>query len=66
MAGYGPAIVTLALLESILPQLVQTAESALQSVVALITMVAVASLRGSMVISRRLLRALPCGSVRRT
>ena len=64
--GYGPATVMLALLESILPQVVQTALSALQSVVGLSAMVTAPAPVGCTVSSHLLLGAVLSPSVRRT
>ena len=58
IVGYGPATVMLALLESILPQLVQTALSALQSVVGLSAMVTAPAPVGCTVSSHRVLGAV--------
>ena len=60
--GYGPATVMLALLESILPQVVQTA----QSVVGLSAMVTAPAPVGCTVSSHLLLGAVLSPSVRRT
>ena len=64
--GYGPATVMLALLESILPQVVQTALSALQSVVGLSAMVTAPAPVGCTVSSHLVLGAVLSPSVRRT